>query len=621
MARRWFFQANPKLYDIDGAVAALESIWWRVPQYTADVDVGHVVLFWRSGPGAGIVGAGRVLAAPQARAALDAEELPFLLSEQEGQPSTRALVSVTPVDFVPKETLVADSVLATHKIVLAPMGTVFPIEEASWLALSHFVMEPPEMSDAEVVEPAGVWNWDSRLKGVYPMPGGYSGYLDALRTVCDAVDAERPAVVDLPGMIERVLEVTPTTAGHRASFLRKVGLVVEEAGLCAVGPAARNWLDNGDPTSVAEALHARCRFVGELLELCRVPRSVNGLLQLANEQYGMGWDTTTQVTNRRGWLQSAGLLEVDSDRNLLLTESGEQLLSRLDVAPPHPPTRAAAVPASPAAPVEPAGDPSGAAPDAVVTALDALAVELREASTDSKDPDRFERVVRDAFEFLGFRAEWLGKSGRTDVLLDAQLGDESYRVTVDAKTSGSGAVGDQQVDWVTLAEHKVKHDADYSALVMPESQGGRIIDRAESNGVAVLTVAELVGLCRVHARTALGLDVYRTLFQSGGQVDMSAVDEREGEELDLLGLARAVVDAVRGNTGDFGRLTARDLVLILHSTDVGERADKDRIELVLAALANPLLGMLTGDPAGGYRVASSASTVGLRFALLGDLLG
>lgn len=44
MSRAWFFQTNPKLYDIDGALARLDHIWWRVPQYASEVCVGDVVL-------------------------------------------------------------------------------------------------------------------------------------------------------------------------------------------------------------------------------------------------------------------------------------------------------------------------------------------------------------------------------------------------------------------------------------------------------------------------------------------------------------------------------------------------------------------------------------------------
>lgn len=42
----WIFQANPKAYDIDGALGALTEIWWRAPQHTAEL---RPVILSRSG--------------------------------------------------------------------------------------------------------------------------------------------------------------------------------------------------------------------------------------------------------------------------------------------------------------------------------------------------------------------------------------------------------------------------------------------------------------------------------------------------------------------------------------------------------------------------------------------
>jgi hypothetical protein len=65
MAAQWIFQANPTRFDIVGALEALDTIAWRVPQHTGSVAAGDIVVIWRSGPEAGIVGLGRVVADPQ----------------------------------------------------------------------------------------------------------------------------------------------------------------------------------------------------------------------------------------------------------------------------------------------------------------------------------------------------------------------------------------------------------------------------------------------------------------------------------------------------------------------------------------------------------------------------
>lgn len=43
---------------------------------------------------------------------------------------------------------------------------------------------------------------------------------------------------------------------------------------------------------------------------------------VANERYDMGWDTQTQIVNRRGWLQSAGMLVGTDDGKVQATPAG-----------------------------------------------------------------------------------------------------------------------------------------------------------------------------------------------------------------------------------------------------------------------------------------------------------
>jgi hypothetical protein len=215
-------------------------------------------------------------------------------------------------------------------------------------------------------------------------------------------------------------------------------------------------------------------------------------------------------------------------------------------------------------------------------------------------PTGFEQATRDAFAFLGFQAEWLGGSGRTDVLLDAPLGAaDTYRVVVDCKTSASGSVTDQQVDWETLTEHRAKHDADYILLVAPNPSGSRLLTRAAKNAVAVISADQLSGLCRQHAKTPLGLDDYRSLFVNGGTTSTEAVDERAEEIGRLVRLAAALCGAIRDKATDFGRLSARDLFLLLSGQAVAEGTTEEELQTLLDALASPLLGVLHGSTTSG----------------------
>lgn len=610
-ARTWFFQANPAHYDIDAALAALDRIWWRVPQHVNEIRVGDMALLWRSGKNAGIVGVGRICSDPQQHP-IDDAEVPFVLGAEEGASDvTRVLIRVQPVSLIAKDQVRAVAGMRQHQILVAPMGTVFAVSGTDWAALSDLLPDPPELVEAAGRAMPPAFAWSERAKGVLPMPGGYSGYLASLRKVCSLIADERPAPAELASRLEVVLGVKSAAARLRESFLRKIGILRVEAGICSLGPWTERWFASGDDRIVIALLHGRCQFIGEMLDAGRSPRSNDELLAVANDRYGMGWDTQTQIGNRRGWLQSAGMLTDLGDGRVQLSEKGALFLPEITL---HDPGSGPAV----IKVVEPAPVTSATAePSADSTAVSTIIDAVSSSATDSSHPERLEMAVRDAFAFLGFQAKWLGGSGRTDVLLDAPLGaEDTYRVVVDCKTSGSGSVSDQQVDWVTLSEHKVKHDAQHILLVAPSPSGGRMFARAEHYSVAVMSAAQLCGLCRQHAKAPLGLDDYRSLFATGGSLDTLAVDEKAEEVQRLVHLAAAAWDAICDRSASFGRLSARDLLLILSSQPVAEGTTKEELQTLLDTLASPLINVLQGSKDDGYRVTTSADVARRRIEVV-----
>src|SRR5690348_2449032 len=63
-ARTWIFHANPKVYDINGALQKLKEIDLVVTPHKAEVQPGDRVFVWRGGDDAGIVADGKVIATP-----------------------------------------------------------------------------------------------------------------------------------------------------------------------------------------------------------------------------------------------------------------------------------------------------------------------------------------------------------------------------------------------------------------------------------------------------------------------------------------------------------------------------------------------------------------------------
>ena len=457
------------------------------------------------------------------------------------------------------------------------------------------------------------------------MPGGYSKYLSTLQIICTVIDkhqlSSKSALITL---IQSALdEKKPDNSRNIVSFLLRTKLLQEESGRYIIGRWTRRWLETGDPGIVIALIHGQVQFVGEMLaELRRTPRSTAELLSIASK-YKLEWGTDKQISNRRGWLQSAEFIEIN-DKKLAITQAGRSFLGRLYATPPSPgpmcrtePKRGQSpepVPLAGSSPEPKPGDQPSR--PRISTRAEELVTEIEESSTDSQDPRRFERAVRDAFAYLGFPAELLGGSGRTDVLLTARLGrSDSYKVTIDAKTTGSGRLPDQQVDWATLVEHRTDEGADHSLLVGPDPRGDRLFKRAVDYEVTVLPARGLAELCLSHARAPLGLNDYRVLFTIHGEADLTELGSRAERSERLRGLAAAICRMLAERGATVGYHRARDLWMLQPQT-----ATKTEFQSVLDTLASPLVGAVHGDPDKGYVLATDPRVTQLRLTLLGKEL-
>ena len=463
--------------------------------------------------------------------------------------------------------------------------------------------------------------WKERYKSVESLPGGYLRYLDTLEHICMIVDQHRLSKDELISFLQSEFNQKRSHDSHlKENFLLRTNLLEEEAGLCVVGGWTRRWLYDNEVAFVIALIHRRIRFVGEMLaELQKTPRSAAELLWIANEKYGFAWRTHTQIDIRRGWLQSAGFIEMQDGRKLAITETGRFFLGWLGMAPAPPKPVQAPEPVPEPAPVD--EPPSPRAP----TPPDELPTEIEESSADSGDPHRFERAVCDAFSYLGFQSELLSGSGKTDVLLTARLGrTDSYKVTVDAKTVGAGRLTDGQVDWATLVEHRDNEGADHSLLVGPNPSGERLFTRAARFGVTVLSARRLAKLCRGHARAPLGLDNYRSLFTTHGEADITEIRTLTAASRRLRGVAADVCEELAKNSETAGYLTARELWILMlrRKASTEKSATEIDIQSVLDTLASPLVGAVHGDPEKGYVLATDPEVVQLRLTLLGaELVG
>lgn len=248
---------------------------------------------------------------------------------------------------------------------------------------------------------------------------------------------------------------------------------------------------------------------------------------------------------------------------------------------------------------------------------DELLVELHLSSKDSSNPNRFEQACAEAFRRLGFKAEWLGGSGQTDVLVSAYSAAKyAYRVIVDAKSTANGLVNESQLNFDTLVDHRKLHDARFTVVVGHGFQGERIIERAKKHQIVLLDVDSLCELIRLHEKTPLSAQNYEALFKEYGIADLKTLDK------DRSCLARngiilhAVMDCLISKSDDKetgGMLSVCVLYFLLKEKDKNLSPTMKEINNMLAFLSSPMINCV-GKMNGKYYAIGSLTEASNKFS-------
>ena len=125
----WIFQANPKFYDIDGALRDLRELTWIIRQHADSIRTTDEVFIWRSGPDAGIVARATVLTNPaDIEEQENARKFDRDPTKFEGS-QLRVLLRIDErIDPPLSRQMIAEHrALAELSILRAPQGTNFPV--------------------------------------------------------------------------------------------------------------------------------------------------------------------------------------------------------------------------------------------------------------------------------------------------------------------------------------------------------------------------------------------------------------------------------------------------------------------------------------------------------------
>lgn len=378
------------------------------------------------------------------------------------------------------------------------------------------------------------------------------------------------------------------------STLTNMGILERKtATIYDVTDTARLWSEKGQIIDLICIMHRQFDFMFEMLSVLE-ERSMSNkeLAAFAKVSYGFEREIIDEIRRRVAIFQAAKLIRNDSIDKYTITSRGRKLLGLIKLEKP------VLAEAKEKCDVE----------DENTHDL-RFFTELRLSAKDSSNFERLEKNTKVAFEKLGFEAQWIGGAGKTDVLVRAAGNSmTTYSVTIDAKSTLSGNVTDNLVDFDTLEEHRRKHKADFSAVVGGSFQNERLIKRAIEHNVVLIDIDTLETLIRNHLEVPIQVTSYKKLFESPGIANVKCLEE-EREKITRYGnLLHAVMDCLVAERGDEvtgGILQERDIYRSLRMNESFSAAPNiDEISAMLQFLASPLVGCVEKSKEGYLAVGT-----------------
>ncbi|CAM5456721.1 hypothetical protein SAVIM338S_02890 [Streptomyces avidinii] len=371
----------------------------------------------------------------------------------------------------------------------------------------------------------------------------------------------------------------PSSVASALGTLKSAGMIEQVGfGTYRSTDIAKACLSSPHDLDYLRIIHSKFKFVGEILEALEEVDTPRDLAAMARTRYMVPREDIPEVRTRLQMLRECGLVEEVTWGHYRVLPLGRAMLADL---PTDTPTAVEEVQGEPPAPE--LGD-----------VLGSIASSLRSTSRDSGSPERFERAVSEAFAHLGYDSQLLGGSGQTDVLVTAHLsGDAKYSIIVDAKSSASGKIGEGQVNFDTLKEHRAANSAEYILVVGPGFPGSRLAARAEAHSVGLVDVETLISIAEHHGQAPLTLHELRELCKRVGVVESGVLEKRWSAERRMYRLCDRVlrqlaVEAASADAVTTGALSAHDLYLIFRS-EVENPPTPHEIESVLTFLSSEIV--------------------------------
>lgn len=453
------------------------------------------------------------------------------------------------------------------------------------------------------------FNWsknEKRNNSIGYIPGGLK---NAFNIINETLDMARDIIdfESINNFIKTNLNSSVSSVGHFLSTLSKARLLERKGEkIYRVTDIGEKLIDSNNPNLyLILILHSNFKFVLEILKAINEKElTIKELASIGKTQYGMDSENVDQVRKRVQLLKNAKLVLDDSKKTFSLTNRGKLLLDIV---------------------IEYDNQASELTittlqeePDNDVGSLYNLLTDLRLASTDSANPNKFEKLLNEVFVELGFTSELLAKSGTTDILLTAPTAPKfTYTVAVDAKTNREGKITDNHIDFETLKEHKIKHSADYVVVIGKSFFGKRVVKRALANKIVLINIDVLEELVKKHYEFPLQAVEYLPLFQQSGEVDLTVLNDSYSLMSRRKMLFKLIIEALIENSTDKytgGIITTDNIYFIIKGNEIFSDIPLEKEELVnmLNLLSNPLIDCV-GETKDGYYAKGSIKDAALKF--------
>lgn len=355
---------------------------------------------------------------------------------------------------------------------------------------------------------------------------------------------------------------------------------------------AKKWLKSYSSLDLVYCLHVNVLFIFEILqELKKESLTVKELAVIAKVSYGLETENSNEIRKRLNIMQEALLIQEKGISRFSITQRGKNVLEKVIV--------------QEMVKQEKNNITQIDNKDYYRTDLEEQLRELRLAAKDSNNYARFEKVITSIFSNLGFYAEQLGGAGKTDVLIhSSSIPKHSYTVALDAKTSYTGFVTENHINFETLKEHKMKHSADYIVVVGNSFSSKRLINRAKSNDIGLIDINVIEEIVKEHQNVPLRADAYREVFSQSGIVNANCLEEYQREAKKSGMLLQSVMECLVFESDDpvtKGMLREKDIYRTLrHQAIFDSPPSIEEISEMLQFLSSPLIGCVGHTKEGYY---------------------